>query len=358
MDKPRPTQKDIARLAQVTQATVSLALGDSPKLSAEVRSRVRRIARELGYEPDPFLSGLSAHRKQRRAPAFQATLAWATNWPAGGPAWRDITTFVHYFEGAKTRAAELGYKLEEHDLTAAGMNARRFEQILKARHIPGVLFAPQPHAQTRLELRLDRFSSVTFGYSLAHPRLHMVTNHHFRNIETLFQELMARGYRRPGMVLEQENEMRIDRIPSSAFLSQQQDLPKSRRVPLLVEPVLERDAFLAWYRRHRPDVVISLWEQVYPWLVEAGVKVPEETGLAVLSVRRLDGAIAGIWENPRLVGARALELLVDLVHRAERGAPSIPSCLLIEGTWVDGKTVRAPAPKRRSADRSAPGLFV
>lgn len=343
MDKPRPTQKDIARLAKVTQATVSLALNNHPRLSSEVRARVQAIAGKIGYVPDPYLSGLSAHKKQRLKPQFQATLAWLTNWPAGGRQWRNISTFLHYFEGASQRAAELGYRLEEHDLTAAGMSTQRLEQILKAKNIPGILFAPQPHSQMRLDLRLDRFSSVTFGYSLISPRLHMVTNHHFRSTETIFHNLIAHGYRRPGLVVEADNELRVGRIPSSAFLNAQQSLPRTRRVPALIDPDLTPARFLDWYRHHRPDVIVSLWDIVYPWLIDAGIRVPEDVGLALRSVRHQDGQFAGIWENPHLVGARAVELLIDLVHRGERGIPEIPSCLMIEGTWLDGKTIR-PAP--------------
>lgn len=340
MDKLRPTQKDIARVAKVTQATVSLALGDHPRLALETRRRIQAIARKLGYVPDPYLSGLAAHKKKRRPPQFQATLAWVTNWPAGGRRWRDITTFLHYFEGSVERAGELGYRIEEHDLTKPGMSPRRLEQILGAKNIPGILFAPQPHAHVTLDLRLERFSSVAFGYSLASPLLHRVTNHHFRAAQTLFQLLLARGYRRPGLVIESDNELRVGSIHSSAFLHAQQSLPPKDRVPALIDADLTRKRFFAWYRQHRPDVVVSLWDVVYPWLNDAGVRVPEDVGVALLSVRYLDGHFAGMWENPRLVGARAVELLIDLVHRGERGIPEIPSCLMIESTWVEGKTIR------------------
>lgn len=346
MDKPRPTQKDIARLAKVTQATVSLALNNHPRLSREVREHVQAIAKKIGYAPDPYLAGLSAHKKQRRKPQFQATLAWLTNWPAkDGHDWRNISTFVHYFEGASQRAAELGYRLEEHDLAQPGMSPDRMEQILKARNIPGLLIAPQPEPLMRLELSLERFSSVAFGYSLVEPKLHMATHHHFRSTEILFRQLIARGYRRPGLVVEVDNELRVERIPSAAFQSEQRDLPESDRVPVLMEARLTKTAFLRWYRQWKPDVVIALWDHVYPWMIDAGLRVPDNVGLALLSVHKQDGFFAGIWENPRLVGARALELLVDSIHRAERGVPEVPSCLLIEGTWMEGRTVRAPRPR-------------
>ncbi|AHF91999.1 transcriptional regulator [Opitutaceae bacterium TAV1] len=341
MPSARPTQRDIARAAGVTQATVSLALNNHPRLSADIRERVQAIAQQLGYRPDPYLAGLSAYKKQLRPRGFQATLAWVSNYPPGGRDWRDITTFKHYFEGATARAAELGYQLEAHDLAAPGMTPARMEQILRARNIPGILLAPQPEPLMRLDLSLDRFASVTFGYSLVSPRLHTVTHHHFRSTETLLRTLRARGYQRIGLALEAENELRTERIPSSAFLSEQLDWPASQRVPLLNVPNLTRERFLSWFSRYKPDVVVTLWDFAYPWLADAGVRIPDDTGIALLSVRHRDGFFAGMWENPEIVGARAVELLIDLVHRSERGIPVLPSYLMLEGTWLEGKTIRS-----------------
>ncbi|MBX3595022.1 substrate-binding domain-containing protein [Sphingomonas sp.] len=47
-----PTSFDVAALAGVSQPTVSLAVRDSPRVSAETRARILRIAREIGYVPD------------------------------------------------------------------------------------------------------------------------------------------------------------------------------------------------------------------------------------------------------------------------------------------------------------------
>ena len=51
----RPTLQDIAKRAGVGKATVSLALRNDPKISAATRERVRAIAEELKYRPDPAL---------------------------------------------------------------------------------------------------------------------------------------------------------------------------------------------------------------------------------------------------------------------------------------------------------------
>ncbi len=44
--------------------------------------------------------------------------------------------------------------------------------------------------------------------------------------------------------------------------------------------------------------------------------------------------------NARLTGKAATDFLVSMIHRHEKGIPSIPQRLLVEGTWIPGKTVR------------------
>jgi len=52
------TIKDIARLAGVSQSTVSKALNDRPDVSAETKRRIREIAREHDFVPNAFGKGL------------------------------------------------------------------------------------------------------------------------------------------------------------------------------------------------------------------------------------------------------------------------------------------------------------
>ncbi|XHR29768.1 MAG: LacI family DNA-binding transcriptional regulator [Chthoniobacteraceae bacterium] len=335
----RATQKDVALKAGVTQATVSLALSHHPSISAETRARIQAVAAEVGYQPDPYLAGLSAYRKRVTPSQFQATLAWISNYPQGD-SWRRFSTFRNYYEGACARAIELGYKIEEHLLCGEGMNFNRMARILKARNISGLLIAPQPRPGMSLDFPFEDFSAVTFGYTLVSPRLHVVTTHHFRVGEIVFRKLMELGYRRPGLALPPADDDRTNRIVSASFWNEQRNLPEADRVPLFSNPQQDRASFLEWFRKHRPDVVIAMQNEILDWLVEAGVSVPEQIGFASLSTINGDHFYSGIWENPHLIGGRAVEYLIDLIHRSECGMPDIPVYLLVEGTWVEGKTVR------------------
>lgn len=67
MKDTRPTSRDIARLADVSQATVSRALRDSPLVNLETRERIKAIAEQLHYRTDRRAAGLRTRRSHTLA---------------------------------------------------------------------------------------------------------------------------------------------------------------------------------------------------------------------------------------------------------------------------------------------------
>ncbi|MGW6784635.1 LacI family DNA-binding transcriptional regulator [Streptomyces sp. NPDC054987] len=58
----RPTIKDIARRAGVSQSAVSFALNGRPGVSQDTRARIRRVAEELGWQANSAARALSGER--------------------------------------------------------------------------------------------------------------------------------------------------------------------------------------------------------------------------------------------------------------------------------------------------------
>ncbi len=67
MKDVRTTSRDIARLAEVSQATVSRALRNSPLVKEETRARVKSIADEFRYRTDRSAAGLRSRRSHTLA---------------------------------------------------------------------------------------------------------------------------------------------------------------------------------------------------------------------------------------------------------------------------------------------------
>lgn len=58
----KATIKDVAKAADVSPSTVSRALHDNPRISEEVRERIKRIAQELDFHPNQMARSLVSRR--------------------------------------------------------------------------------------------------------------------------------------------------------------------------------------------------------------------------------------------------------------------------------------------------------
>jgi DNA-binding LacI/PurR family transcriptional regulator len=101
----RLTQRDIARLAGVSQATVSLVLNDAKaaagRIPDETRERVQKVIRETGYVADPIA--------RRMAKGLNRILGVFTYEPAFPSAQADF--FAPFLFGIEETAQQLGYDL-------------------------------------------------------------------------------------------------------------------------------------------------------------------------------------------------------------------------------------------------------
>lgn len=344
MSSPAPlrriTLRDIARRAGCHFSTVSLALRNRPGIPPETAARIRRAAAELGYRPDPLLASLSSYRHDGRAGRYRATLAWVTAFPTR-TGWRDEEIYHEYFLGARDRAQALGYRLQEFWLREAEMTPARAAQILAARGIEGLIIAPLPVPGGALELDWARFSAVTIGYSLASPALHMVCPNQYRCMKLALDRLLARAYRRIGLVMLRASDDRVDHNWLAGYLVAQQQLAARDRLPPLLPERWDEAAFAAWLRKHRPDAIVSKCAEALPALRRLGYRPPHDIGAALLTRVKPSRDVSGVNEAPLEVGAAAVDYLAGMLHRNERGVPAVPRRLLIEGVWVEGTTVRA-----------------
>jgi LacI family repressor for deo operon, udp, cdd, tsx, nupC, and nupG len=290
-----------------------------------------------------MLSSLVAYRNSVKASSYQGTLAWIDDWkPAPQPFVEP--EFKHYWNGARERCEELGYKLEIFPIETMGISVERLSGILRARNIQGLLLAPQSRSRAHLHSDWENFSVVTFGFSLARPRFHLVTDAQFRASVMAVRKLRSLGYRRIGCVLEHPFDERTDHNFSGGYLSEQRRFPKNQQSPFL--PISGWSApkafpqFEAWHKRYRPEAIITVPYMVQQWMKKLGQDVGHDYALAGLTVLDKRSEFAGIYQNGPMIGRTAVDILVGMIHRDERGVPEFPMRILIEGSWVDGHSVR------------------
>jgi DNA-binding LacI/PurR family transcriptional regulator len=118
------TTHDVARRAGVSQATVSMVMGNNPRARVAVatRERVLRAAEELGYRPNLLARGLVRGRSY----AIGMVVPDLSN-----PFFLDVVT------GAQRVAAETGYAVLAADTRDASV-ARQVE-LLRGRQVDGVI---------------------------------------------------------------------------------------------------------------------------------------------------------------------------------------------------------------------------
>jgi LacI family transcriptional regulator len=343
----RTTLRDIGRKSGFHYSTVSLALRDHPRIPESTKRIIREAAQGLGYRPDAMLSALCAYRVTKRVPKAQAVIAWLTNYGTRA-GWRVSACNRDYFEGASQRASERGYRLETFWLAEPGMSGKRMSSILFTRGIPGILLPPQEHL-TRIDLAWNYFSAVTFGYTLVHPRLHLVSNHEYRTMGTLFAELEKRHYRRVGLVNLREHDLRVDNNWLAAYLVEQTRLHREHQLPPLVLDRWDSKRLLSWVERYRPDAIVTRLPDVLRSLRRAGYNIPGDIGVAYHTLDEKSACFSGMKKNSFQIGVMAVDLLVDMLHRNERGIPPRPYLLMVEGSWVEGETLRQTSENQASA---------
>ncbi|RYD66211.1 MAG: LacI family transcriptional regulator, partial [Verrucomicrobiaceae bacterium] len=339
-DLRQPTMQQIADAAGVSRMAVSLALRNSPKISPATTQRIRDIAQQLGYRPNPMVAALMTQLRHGREVKRPSTIAYVTAYPTED-GWRRPGPFGAFHEGARKRAEALGYTLEDWWLRRPGMTEQRFCDILDTRNIHGLVIAPLPPGGGELNLTWSRFAAATIGYSVTAPDLHRASNHQYGTITVALQELNRRGYRRIGLALSAETDKRVKHHWSAGMLVYQQQLPAQERVPVLLTDGPFARHFAAWFSEHRPDVVLSHEWQVMRILDSLGLRVPEDVGFAHLALGdREQHQWAGMDQNSELVGSAAIDLVDAQLRRNERGVPGVPKTVLIPGSWISGPTVR------------------
>ena len=330
------TLSDIAQKAGVHSSTVSLALRNHPRISAPVKKRIQDLATEMGYRVNPLVAALMQERRTGKK-AIQASIAFVTNYPERF-GWRPKHhSRPDYYPGAVERAKQLGYNLEHFWLAEPGMTPQRFTDILINRGIHGIMFGRLPPGQSEIQLDLSRFSCVALGMTLRNPILHHVTENHFQTAWRSARQCAERGYRRIGFVFSEANDSpRVGDRWQSACLGYQMNLDPADRIQPCPQSPPSKAEFAQWFLQSKPDAILATHAKpVLAWLASMKIRVPEDVGIIDLEADpELD--CSGIYYKPTKIGELAVEMLVGLMQRNERGVPSDQHEVLLTGEWHEG----------------------
>lgn len=339
-DQRHPTLASIAKLAKVSEATVSRALRGHPAISPTTVSRVRRVATRVGYRSNPLISSVMRQFRGRRGEGgAHGNIGYLTFGPSSS-AWREHLTFLGFFEGARTRALELGFVVDEIWAGQPGLTPARLREILRARGITGLIIGPSPGLPRSPRLAWNDFVPVKIGVSFPDLPIPCVVSNQYNAMQRVIDRLYDHGYRRLGLVLASHQNIKTSAMWLAPYNYHALHIRPEQRVAPLVLDAWSESAFARWYTEHRPEVVIGLRRELIGWLRNLGRRVPQDVGFVHLDRTTEKGDFAGIDQGSHEIGAATMDLVVSRLHANERGLPATQRMLMIDGTWKDGPTIR------------------
>lgn len=326
------TMQQVAQAAGVHQTTVSLALRDHPRISIATKRRVREIADEMGYVPNPLVSALIASRK-RRSSNIQATLGYII-----GDTGKDKWPYEDLDSGIRGRVEELGFGLDTFWMEDVSLTRDRFSKITQTRDIRGLIVAPLRLKHSTLDIDWGNYAAVAYGYSMAEPRIHRVAPDFYHDMLTILNRCHAVGFRRVGLVLEERVDVKADHLWLAAFLAKQRVEKHYGKIPPLLLPVWSEKEIGKWFQDFQPDVVISLpklLERLEKWWLDLrGLRdAPAWYSLDALTQTK-PGHYAGTAVNRVECGRACVDLVVSMLYRNEVGIPKKAHNLLVEADWL------------------------
>lgn len=339
----RPTIRSLARALGVSRTTVSEALRNHPRVNPKTRDRIQAAAKEAGYRFNPLASSVLSEVRRTRIGAFHGVLAAIaqeepSRVPFPGGYWRDL------LQGATERARELGFKVEHFVIGQRKLSVQRLNTILRSRGIRGVLIMPAWNRPDFTQLDWNGLTGVYADYLMELPGLSSVCPDHPRGMELAMNKLQETGFRRPGLVLLQQESTRLHDRWLAAFLAYLHLHPEITALPPLILPAMNGEVFKRWFRKHRPDVVVGHRAEMIDWMELCDARVPQTHGFCCLNIGLNARNCAGLDQRPYHVGVRAVELVISQIHQNIYGIPELPSNTTVPMRWVDGPTLRAVAP--------------
>ncbi|WP_433887584.1 LacI family DNA-binding transcriptional regulator [Streptomyces sp. CA-111067] len=341
----RPTQTEIARIAGVSQATVSLVLnGRDDELSEATRQRVREVLQRVGYVANPVarvLAGgqnriLGIHTFEQVFPLHSGDF------------------YFPFLLGVEEEAERQGYDLLM--FTSAGGSRRVFSGGATRLELAdgSLLLGRRPDLEEIGRLAEMEYPFVYIGHrDLPGRGISYVAADYATATAEATRRLLEAGHRRIAYVRygESVGQPGIDRLEGFRAVAREERLTSAASPLWNVDGPADVEGLLDDVRESHTTALLVEQQQLAELLRAAcrsrGLRIPDDLSIAVLGdsigAQRPDPGWSGFHVPRREMGASATRLLIAQL-RGDVAAPAVRS---IPCRTVDGSTIAAP--------RTAPG---
>lgn len=332
------SMETIANHLGISISTVSRALRDNRVISVATRRRVKEVARQFGYRPNPLIATLMTHIRDVNPIAPQAGIAFfhtCSERDCGGLRCGGQRAF----EAARMEGQRSGYTMERFRLPVTPQGQESLFAMLRTKRIYGIVLSSCPTCISRNEgfsAYGAEFAMAVIGGSSEGHHLHGASPDYFSGMRLALTELGKLGYRRIGLALKTSTDEWTGGRYSGAFLQRSQTRLETERVPPLMSSVLTREAIRDWYFEYQPDAVLFADAEVPEFLAGCGVAGRTRAALASLNWSSDSGSDFGVWQNHDGVAAAAVNLVIGELLKNRRGSSAHPQATLIPPVWVQG----------------------
>jgi len=272
----RVTQQDIARIAKVSQATVSRVVAGDGRVEEPIRQRVVDVMNSLNYQPDVRARSL---RKQQTQLVGLVMKREARDLQ-GDPF---FSLFVSEILGYLSNTP---YHL---CVDIAPTDTRQefvYDELLRSRRVDGLIIVePKANDDRILRLQKDIFPFVIIGNPGDSGHIHSVDNDNIHAGEVATRHLIEQGYRRVGFIAGPEG-IALSRDRVAGYQKVMQEIGQPSRVwhCEFGLDAARQTAIDALCSDDRPDALVVLDDYMAMGVVEAAreISLPIPSGLGIV----------------------------------------------------------------------------
>lgn len=337
--KKRPTQTDVARIAGVSRATVSLIVNDQEggriPISEDTRMRVLAAIGELGYVPDASARALRSGGTKTIGFMLQ-----------------DINNphFWDNVDGVEQEARERGFHLLLSNLSSRIEYSEKVLKDLTAQHIDGLIvqscfISESPVAMQFMEQCVRRhfpIVEISDDINVDHHIDRVVANYRQATLD-VFNYLTQLGHRRIAFIYGVAlRELGLDRLESFEDAYRLSGLPLNPDWLVICGPSIEdgyRAASHLLQMAERPTAILTINDLLAIGAIRAatdlGIEIP-----SALSLVGFDDIFASRYLVPRLttvskdaigMGRMAARFLIERINdlNLPRRTQVFPACIIV-----------------------------
>jgi DNA-binding LacI/PurR family transcriptional regulator len=324
--------RDLAKMANVSVATVSMVLNENPRISRATQLKVQRLIERTGYRPNRIAQSLSS----------KYTRVIAVMLPALRHAFADAY-FGELISGVCDRAGKLGHKVMLESAKPEFLKEKRHIELFERRYVDGVMLLGFNDRHNWLGELVERgYPVVSANNYMPDLPLGHVTCDYRGGAEQIMNYLLQLGHRHIGLIC------------GAAVTATQRDIIEVYRAKLSSHGIEADDGWIedgrfteaggaaaaeALLTRH-PEITALFGGNdkmavgaIY-YLTRKGLRVPED-----VSVTGFDDIQHTAYVNPALttvhvplyeVGALACERLIERIRgRSEKVSDVLPTHLVV-----------------------------